>query len=150
MGLETENNGFLRACAAFAGQTVSDLRLPHDLTQKVTVGLPLSSLFKLKHVEMLKDMELMTNPIDLMFHVHVTLGQLARLFANKEQFLSFDDTLTLLLAVMSLSPPVNAIAIARFVVKWEQVQLSSVVQLAKNYFVAAVEHIQMFGAGTAP
>jgi hypothetical protein len=146
MGSKEENQKFLESCHAFSTQTVHELGLPPDLTQKVTVGLPLSSLFKLKHVEMLKDMELMTNPIDLMHHVHTTLGGLAKLFANKEQFLSFDDTLTLLLAVMSLSPPVNALAISRFVVKWEQVQLSSVVQLAKNYFVAAVEQIQLFAA----
>jgi hypothetical protein len=94
---------------------------------------------------MLKPMEALTNPIDLMHYVHKILGTLATGFAAGEQFLSFDDTLTLLLALLSLSPPVNAIAISAFVMKWETVQLSSVLSVGKNYFIAAVEHIRMLG-----
>jgi hypothetical protein len=144
MGTDKENIEFLRACSVYASQTVQDLRLPSFITKKYTIGLPVHSLFKQKQVQMLKEMELMTNPIDLMHHVHKTLGNLASIFGSHQDFLSFDDTLTLLLALMSLSPPGNAVAIAGFVVMWEPVQLSSVVQLAKNYFVAAVKQIQGF------
>jgi hypothetical protein len=96
---------------------------------------------------MLKPMEFMTNPIDLMNYVHHVLGELAQLFGVgvTEMFLSFDDTLTLFLALMSLSPPANAIGIAEFVTLWEPVQVSSLLSLTKNYFVCAVEHIQRFG-----
>jgi hypothetical protein len=142
MGDTAENVAFMESCERYSSQSVLDLGLPDQLTKNYTPGLPLSSLFKSKQVQMLKVMEWMTNPIDLMYHVHATLGSLASLFANDELFLAFDDTLTLLLALMSLSPPVNAVPISRFVVQWEPVQLSSVIQVAKNYFIAAVEQIQ--------
>jgi hypothetical protein len=144
-GTVDENIAFLNACDKFSEQTVRDLVLTSVITQHFTPGLPVASLFKSKQVNMLKPMESMTNPIDLMHYVHEILGTLATFFASKEQFLSFDDTLTLLLALMSLSPPANAIAISSFVSKWSEVQLSSVVTISKNYFVAAVEQILVYG-----
>jgi hypothetical protein len=140
-----QNISFLKTCDRFASQTVRELVLTKVITKNFTPGLPVASMFKSKQVNMLKPMEVMTNPIDLMYYVHQILGTLATCFAAGEHFLSFDDILTLLLALLSLSPPVNAIAIAAFVQKWESVQLSSVVSVAKNYFVAAVEQIQIFG-----
>jgi hypothetical protein len=144
-GSRDVNVNFLRCCDAFAGKTVRELVLTKVITKHFTPGLPVASMFKSKQVSMLKPMEVMTNPIDLVHYVHQILGTLATGFAAGEYFLSFDDTLTLLLALLSLSPPVNAIAIAAFVQKWEVVQLSNVVSVAKNYFVAAVEQILVFG-----
>jgi hypothetical protein len=143
-GCDAQNLTFLKACDSFASQTVRELVLTKVITKNFTPGLPVASMFKSKQVNMLKSMEMMTNPIDLMHYVHQTLGTLATCFAAGEHFLSFDDTLTLLLALLSLAPPVNAIGIAAFVQKWESVQLSSVVSVAKNYFVAAVEQIQIY------
>jgi hypothetical protein len=144
-GRDEENLAFLNACEKFSEQTVRDLALTKVITQDYTPGLKVASLFKSKQVEMLKPMESMCNPIDLMYYVHKILGTLATYFASQEQFLSFDDTLTLLLALMSLCPPTNAVAIASFVTKWDCVQLSSLVSIAKNYFVAAVEQILVYG-----
>jgi hypothetical protein len=145
MGNTAENAKFLMACDRFSAQTVRDLVLTKTITQQYTPGLTVRSMFKSKQVDLLRAMEMMTNPIDLMYYVHTILGSLASFFASSEKFLSFDDTLTLLLALMSIGPPGNAIPIASFVSKWEPVQLSSVVSVAKNYFVAAVEQIQLFG-----
>jgi hypothetical protein len=145
MGTSEENFEFLRICQCFAGQTVKDLALANSIAKNYTPGLPLGSLFKSKNIDILKPMEFVTNPIDLMQYVHEILGSLAKLFGPSDEFLSFDDTLTLLLALLSINPPGNAIPIAKFVTKWEPVQISSVVSLAKNYFVVAVEHIQLFG-----
>jgi hypothetical protein len=146
-GSDAQNLTFLKFCDRFGSQTVRALVLTKVITKNLTPGLPVASMFKSKQVNMLKQMEMMTNPIDLVHYVHQVLGDLATCFAAGEHFLSFDDTLTLLLAVLSLAPPVNAIGIASFVQKWEAVQLSSVVSVAKNYFVAAVGQIQIFGDG---
>jgi hypothetical protein len=145
MGSDKENCAFLKACEKFSEQTVRELVLTKVITQNYTPGLTVASLFKSRQVDMLKPMEAMSNPIDLMHYVHDTLGKLATYFASSEQFLSFDDILTLLLALMSLSPPANAIAIGAFVTKWDSVQLSDMVSIAKNYFVAAVEQILIYG-----
>jgi hypothetical protein len=144
LGTTEENAQFLVACETFAKQTVRDLKMTEAITCHYTPGLPIVSLFNQKQVRLLKAMELMTNPIDLMNHVNEILTTLAGHFASSEGFLSFDDTLTLLLALLSTSPPGNAIAITAFVAKWERVQLSKVVAFAKNYFVAAVDQIRSF------
>jgi hypothetical protein len=146
-GPADESAKFLVYCDLFSRQTVRDLVLAESITKNFTPGLAIASLFKSKRVDMLKPMEFMTNPIDLMNYVHQVLGELAQLFGVgvTEMFLSFDDTLTLFLALMSLSPPANAIGIADFVTLWEPVQVSSLLSLTKNYFVCAVEHIQRFG-----
>jgi hypothetical protein len=144
-GTRDVNVSFLVACEKFASQTVKELVLAPAIAKNFTLGLPVASLFKSKQVNLLKPMEMMTNPIDLLHYVHQILGTLATGFAAGEQFLAFDDTLTILLALLSLSPPVNAIAITAFVTKWNDVQLSSVMSVARNYFIAAVEQIVAFG-----
>lgn len=140
-----EDKQFLFYCEQFARQSVRDLKLSDFIMKKFTAGLPIQSIFRMKQVEMLMPMEFMTNPIDLMYHVNKILNALATFFASNEGFLSFDDTLTLLIALMSISPPSNAISISKFVNRWEIVQISSVVSIAKNYFIAAIEEIQNFG-----
>jgi hypothetical protein len=146
-GPADESALFLVYCDLFAHQTVRDLVLSESITKSFTPGLPIPSLFKSKKVDMLKPMEFMTNPIDLMNYVHQVLGALAQLFGTgiTEMFLSFDDTLTLFLALMSVSPPAFAIGIAEYVTIWEPVQTSGLLSLTKNYFVCAVEQIQRFG-----
>jgi hypothetical protein len=144
LGTMQENSEFLVACELFAKQRVRDLKMSDVITRHYTPGLPIGSLFNQKQVRLLRAMELMTNPIDLMNHVNEILTTLAGHFAGSEGFLSFDDTLTLLLALLSTSPPGNAIPITTFVAKWERVQLSKAVAFAKDYFVAAVDQIRKF------
>ena len=130
---------FLQKAEEYSKQSVRDLKLTSDISRYYTPGLPVSSLFKSKQLEMLKQMELMTNPIDLMKHVHSIIQALAQFFGSETGVLSFDDTLTLLLALMSLSPPVNAVSICKFVEKWKDVQLDDIVGRSKDFFIAAVE-----------
>jgi len=133
------NSLFLFRAEEFSCQTVRDLKLSDSIVKNFTVGLPVASLFKTKQLDMLKQMETMTNPIDLMKHVHTILIALAQSFGTEGMALSFDDTLTLLLALISISPPANAVSICKFVEKWDDIQLSTVVGIAKNYLIAAVE-----------
>jgi hypothetical protein len=145
-GSPEDNARFLIACERFSRQTVRDLRLSDAITRNYTPGLHVASLFNQKHVELLAPMELMTNPIDLMSHVGGILQKLATFYASEEGFLSFDDTLTLLLALLCLNPPSNALAIREFVAKWSKVQLSRGLEFAKDYFIAAVDQIQSYAS----
>jgi hypothetical protein len=120
------------------------LRLSPAVVRGFTPGLPLASMFTARQVALLAPMELMTNPIDLMNHVMTVLGELAASFAAGERCLSFDDTLILMMAVMSLNPPANAVAIAAYLRKWERVQLCAIVAHATNYFVAAVQQLREY------
>ena len=133
------NAVFLLKAEQFSKQPVRDLKLTKDISRYYTPGLPVSTLFKSKQLDMLKQMEIMTNPIDLMKHVHTIILSLASYFGSESGMLSFDDTLTLLLALMSLSPPSNAVSITKFVEKWQNVQLDDIVGKSKDFFIAAVE-----------
>jgi hypothetical protein len=132
---------FLERCGHFAKKTVRELQLSDSIAKMFTPGLQVSSLFKSKQVDLLKKMELLTNPIDLMSHVHSILLSLAQYFGTEELFLMFDVTLTLLLALTSIGPPANSISIAKFLMRWAGVLLSDIVSVAKNYFIAAVEQL---------
>jgi hypothetical protein len=147
-GSEDDNTTFLVACDKFAQQPVRALALSEGISKAYTLGLPVASLFRSKQIDMLKAVEFMTNPIDILYRVYLALNSLAQYFASSTDvlFLSFDDTLTLLLALMSMSPPGNAVAIAAFVERWQPLLLSQSLSLAKNYFVAAVHEILDFGA----
>lgn len=131
---------FLVKCEEFSNQRVRDLGLTEEITNCYTPGLGIQSLFKSKQFDMLKNLELMTNPIDIMKHVHTVLMSITKCFGGGKT-LSFDDTFTILLALMSLSPPANAFSIAKFCLKWNDIQISKIVGMSKNYFIAAVEHL---------
>jgi hypothetical protein len=138
---------FLAVAQRFSEQTVRDFVESPGIVKKFTPGLPLTSMFKARQLQLLKPMEFMTSPIDLMYFVHTILQTLANQFGAEldQAMLSFDDTLTLLSALLSIGPPSNAVRIAAFVVEWEAVMISDVLPIARNYFVAAVEQISLFG-----
>ena len=135
------NSIFLIRAEKYSNQTVRDLKLSESIIKNYTLGLPVYSLYKSKQLDLLKQMEFMTNPIDLMKHVHTIISSLAQYFGSGDTALSFDDTFTLLLGLTSLAPPANAVSISKFVEKWNDFRLSSVVGIAKNYFIAAVEQL---------
>jgi hypothetical protein len=149
IGNPLEKLGFFDACQRFSHQSVRELQLSEAITKNYTPGLQIASMFSSKHTDLLKPMELMTNPIDLLNHVHETLGLLAAHFGSAGDFVSFDDMMTLLLALMSVNPPENAIAIAGFLTKWERVQLSCVIAFAKNAYCGAVDQIRAFAGSLA-
>ena len=138
---KSANALFLEKCDAFSKKPAKDLELSNDIESYYTPGLPIASLFKTKQVNFLKQLEYMTNPIDLMVNVHIVINQLAQFFESEVGVLSFDDTLTLFIGLLSLSPPANAISIIRFVEKWNNAQLSDVIKTAKNFYVAACGHL---------
>ena len=136
-----QNALFLKKCAVYSHKSVRDLNLDPSLINGYTPGLPISSLFKSKQLGMMDQMDLMTNPLDLMFHVHFVVEKLANNFGKEGEFLAFDDTLTLLIALIAINPPANGYSIKEFISHWENLQVSPLIGMAKNYFVAAVDHL---------
>ena len=136
-----QNALFLKKCAVYSHKTVRDLKLDPSLVNGYTPGLPISSLFKSKQLGMMDQMDTMTNPLDLMFHVHFVVEKLANNFGKEGEFLAFDDVLTLLIALIAINPPANGYSIKEFISHWEGLQVSSRIGMAKNYFVAAVDHL---------
>lgn len=140
-GYNKANAEFLVKCDLFSKRPARELKLSSDIEAYYTPGLPITSLFKSKQQSLLKELEYMTNPIDLMVRVNDVIKTLAQFFGSEIGVLSFDDTLTLFLGLMSLSPPANAVAIAKFVEKWSELLLSDVTKNSKNFYFAAIDHI---------
>lgn len=136
-----EDEKFLIKCEIFAKQPASSLKLTKDVGNYYVPGLPIRSLFKNRQVQMLREMDFITNPIDMMAQIYFIIDSLAQFFGSDVGVLSFDDTLTLFLALLSMSPPANCISIVKYINKWAELQSSSVFRDAMNFFVIAVEHI---------
>ena len=140
-GYNKANAEFLVKCDAFSKQPARELKLSSDIESYYTPGLPITSLFKSKQQTLLKELEYMTNPIDLTVRINDVINSLAQFFGSEVGVLSFDDTLTLFLGLMSQSPPANAVAIAKFIEKWSELLLSEVTKNSKNFYLAAIDHI---------
>ena len=140
-GYNKSNAEFLVKCDAFSKQPARELKLSSDIEAYYTPGLPITSLFKSKQQTLLKELEYMTNPIDLTVRINDVINSLAQFFGSEVGVLSFDDTLTLFLGLMSQSPPANAVAIAKFIEKWSELLLSEVTKNSKNFYLAAIDHI---------
>ncbi|EAY11298.1 hypothetical protein TVAG_062020 [Trichomonas vaginalis G3] len=136
-----ENSAFLIKCDLYSQQPASSLKLSKDIEKYYVPGLRISSLFKFKQVSMLKEMDYITNPIDMMAQIFFIIDSLAQYFGSEVGVLAFDDTLTLFLALMSMSPPSNCISIVKFINKWSELQSSRVFKDATNFFLIAVEQI---------
>ena len=130
-----ENHVFLEKCDIFSRRPAKSLKLSSDIESYYVPGLPITSLFKHKQQTLLKELVYMTNPIDLMVRVHEVINSLAQYFGSEVGFLSFDDTLTQFLGLMSHSPPSNAVSISHFVKKWAKLQLSDVISNSLNFFI---------------
>ena len=132
---------FMEKALEFSKKTVRDVQLTSDISRYYTPGLPLSTLFKPKQIEMLKQLEFMTNPLDIMKHIHSLTVSLAQFFGSDSGMLSFDDMLSLLLALISTDPPINCVSIMKFIDKWHEIQLNDIIGNAKDFFIAAVSQL---------
>jgi len=135
------NDAFMKKCDLFSNQTIADLRLPEKIVREYTPGMPVNSLFRRKQINLMKEMEFMMNPIDLMLHIHKAVKTIRRYFSTDAKDLTYDDTKLLLLVLISVSPPSNAVSIARFLFHWKDLHLNPVIKDATMYFIGAVEII---------
>ena len=66
---------FLKKAEEFSKQSVRELKLTKDISRYYTPGLPVSSIFKSKQLDMLKQMENMTNPIDSVLYTEQSFAR---------------------------------------------------------------------------
>ena len=137
------NRYFIRKCEDFSWQTVSDLNLSKSILQGYTAGLTIVSLFSPKQLQMIEDIQYLTNPIDLFYHIYMIVKSLSESFSKNDKgtLLSDDDIMALFSGLISVSPPCNAVAIAVFLEKWSVLSSSQDLIKAKNYYVSAILRI---------
>ncbi|OHT09919.1 hypothetical protein TRFO_04477 [Tritrichomonas foetus] len=138
---EDKNQIFLEKCEIFAQTNIGDLNIPERIKKQYVAYLPATSLFREQHLDILTDMQYMNNPLDIMLSLLAAQKQIAKYFKDDEQPLTFKETATLMLVLMSVSPPINAVSIALFLKKWGDIHLLPECEQAKDIFIAAVELI---------
>lgn len=136
-----EDEIFLKKAEEFSQRSIREMRLSKDIQRYYTPGLKLGSLFTQKQFEMLKQLEFITNPIDLAKHIHSMTLTLANFFGSETGVLSFDDTLTLILSLTAKAPPANTVSITKFLEKWSKISLDKIVDQSKDFFIAAVQQL---------
>jgi len=128
---------FLKKCEEFCNQPISELNLSEELIGRRKKAA-IYSLFRSK-VHNLSAIEFMTNPIDMLYHIHQAVLSLpAAVNAPK---LTPPETQILLLALVTYSPPSNAIAIYKFLKKWGTLMMSPDVQKSKQLFFNSINHL---------
>jgi hypothetical protein len=105
------NGEFSNGYNPFAVATRKNLLLPRVITKHFTLRLPMVNLFKSKRGTIFQPMEMMTKPLHLMYDVHKTL-ECWQLVWGRVTIPVLCQMITLLLLLLPIGPPVNAIAIA--------------------------------------
>lgn len=132
---------FLIKAEEFSNRSIRDMKLSSDIQRYYTPGLKIGALFNQKQIDMLRQLEFITNPIDLSKHIHGITLSLANFFGSETGVLSFDDEMTLILALTARAPPANTVSIVRFLERWKGITIDSIVSQSKNFFIAAVDQL---------
>ena len=140
------NAAFREKCETFASKTVGEIAqlLPKDVTKGYTKGLEVRTMFRKKQIGYMKEMEIMLNPIDLMIHIYKSVNALRTYFMCDAGSLTFRETNTLVLILLSVSPPSNTVSIARFLDHWKDLVLLPAVSKYIENFIGAVELLYSF------
>jgi hypothetical protein len=136
-GFAPGNVRFLTESAVFVGKSIHGLEIPEALKLKYQPDAPVSELFLQKQIEIFSGLDFVTNPIDLMFSVH-QVHRFVRAVFNQPSFTTREE-MFLVTALLSLQPPVNLVAIARFVTQWASMLLVPVIGQSQGLLIAGIE-----------
>lgn len=136
------NTLFVEKCDLYSNQSIGDLNLPKHISQRFNPYYLAPSLFRTKHLKNLQEMEFLICPIDIIMKICYSLTDIIKFFSRDANHkLAFDDTKVLLLVLVSISAPSNAVAIARFLHKWREICINDDMIKAVNTFIASVKVI---------
>lgn len=139
-----ENAEFLEKAMLFREQTIRQLTIPERIQKKYAPNMTISGLFNKKQQMMIDNLQFLTNPIDLLMTLHKAQQEIARYFGDREKRLEFQETTTLMLALLAVNPPSNAISIARFLTRWKELTIFEDANNARNLFISAIQRICAF------
>lgn len=140
------NGEFLKRCHNFAEQTIGDISemLPDSISKNYTKGMLVKTMFKRKTVNLMQDMEYMYSPIDLILHIYKACNHLKSYFSKSAAILSEKHLNVLLLVLISVAPPSNAVSIARFIHHWQDFSTKPEAKPFVANFIGAVELLYNF------
>lgn len=132
------NYEFLERAKKLSEQPISFLNFKDSIQGAKRVNQPISSLLVSSKFS-LEQLEFYTNPIDIIYQIHLQCQQLQSL--STTGVLSPLDHQMLMLALVATYPPVNAISIAIFLEKWGTIVSNGLLSKSLSLFINAVSGI---------
>jgi hypothetical protein len=137
-----EDDGtFLIKCEVIADSHVRSLRFSQEFKGRYGSKLRVSSLFREKQINSITNLGQLTNPIDIVVILQRAYALLLKFFGDSQASVSPADAGMLLLCLVAVNPPSNAVSMARFLKKWALLNLVSAALTAREAFINAVEQI---------
>jgi hypothetical protein len=141
----TESADFCRKCETFARHSRETRSPSQGIRSKksrrtglafVTNPIEIAKAIGGK-IRRLSNLAFLTNPIDIANSIRIVLDR----FAKKHGVVSPDDSITLLCWAIAIDPPVNIIAVAKFLSFWGSLLIWEGLPAAKDLFLEAVKRI---------
>jgi hypothetical protein len=120
---------------------VRSLDLPERVRLKYAAHMKVGSLYREKQIEAVEKLGFLTNPIDIMRTVYEAERIIVRYFGEEREKLEFKELTVLMLSLLAVNPPANAVSIALFVQDWDALKMVPIVGKAAEVFIAAVNYI---------
>lgn len=138
---QDENIRFLLIANVFSRRIFSSLKLNEISKQKFDVSHSIVQVWGSLQIDSLKNLELLSNPIDLLIRINCIIFKIADLFMIEKNNLLVSDICILFSCALSATPPVNTISIHRYLVKWNNFQLAPFSSAILEIFQKSIDQI---------
>ena len=131
---------FIKKAQIYSQNKIEILNLRNEVIGKNRQQMSIYCFFH-SHAKFLslEILEFYTNPLELMYSIYNICEQLSTLSLTNQ--LTDEETEKMLLGVLVCYPPINTIAIVKFLNKWGGIMSSILLTKAKNMFIQAVSSI---------
>ena len=129
---------FLDKAREFSRRPVSFLSIPPTVISEKRQDQPIHTLWRMRHLTF-EPLQYMTSPIEILNHIHFIVTELPTVSQTGK--LTPPELQMLLLGLVVSTPPINIIAISKFIEKWGSLLSCPAVQKSKQLFLNCVIEI---------
>ena len=129
---------FHKRAKEYARRSVSSLSIPTTVISAKRQDQPIQFLWRSRYFTF-EPLQYMTSPLEILNHIHFLVTELPTQSLTGK--LTPPELQMLLLALVVSTPPINIIAIAKFIQKWGALLSNSSVQKSKQMFLNCVTEI---------
>jgi hypothetical protein len=139
-GFAEQTADFVAACERAVRQTVASLGLRQGLLPGGNDRKQIGAVFRHNRMPSLAAISFCTNPIDLVYQIHLVINAFNQKMAPAAA-LAHEDVVALLYAVIVSAPPASALGIAKFLAVWEKLVGGDALVAARRAFLEAMQKI---------
>lgn len=137
-GYKSANTEFIRKCDEFAAKTVMEASIPDCIVGSLRRRATVSTMFRNKKLMSFSNIEYMTNPLDMVRHIHAVITSLDSLNYRCQ---ARHESVILIQCVISVSPPCNTVSTIKFIEQWATPFLSKGLNDSLSIYKEAINRI---------